>query len=72
MKKTSTPTNKPTAELRIKILQFVMEEDFYPKEWFMVNDLEKLFMADAITYEQYDKEIKELLEGFNQYVSLVK
>ena len=65
MKTSKNPTNKPTAELRMKILQFVMEEDFYPKEWFMVNDLEKLFMSNAITYEQYDQEIVELLEGFN-------
>ena len=64
MKNKMKPSNKPTAELRIKILQFVMEEDFYPKEWFMVNDLEKLLMNDVITYEQYNKEIVELSEGF--------
>jgi len=64
MKNTNNPTNVPTAQLRIKILEIVMKEDYYPNDWFMVNDLEKEFMNDEITYEQYNQSIKKLLENY--------
>lgn len=61
---TTQPTNIPTAQLRMKILEYVIKEDYYPNDWFTVNDLEKEFMNDEITYEEYNKQIENLLNNW--------
>lgn len=60
MKKTNDPSNKPTAELRIAILKYVMEYDYYPHDWRDLNELEKKFMNDEIGHEEYDAELEEM------------
>jgi len=53
-------SNKPTAELRIAILKYVMEFDYYPNEWMDINELEEKFMNDEIGYEEYDRELEKI------------
>jgi len=61
---TYTPSNKPTAQLRMKILQYVCEYDYYPNDWFSINELEKEMMNDEISVQEYDQEIEKLSENW--------
>ena len=54
-------TNVPTAKLRMKILKHVIKYDVYPPNWFYVNDLEKSYINDEITGEEYDVTIEKLI-----------
>jgi hypothetical protein len=54
-------TNVPTAKLRMKILKHVIKYDVYPPNWFYVNDLEKSYINDEITGEEYDATIEKLI-----------
>ena len=60
----NTPSNIPTAKLRMKILEYVCEYEYYPNDWYIVNELEKEMINDEITIQQYDKEIEKLLESW--------
>ncbi len=55
------PSNKPTAQVRILMLNYVIENDHYPNDWFNLNEMEQDFMADKISYEEYDKYVENLL-----------
>ena len=59
-----TPSNKPTAKLRMKILQYVCEYDYYPNDWFSINELEKQLLNDEITVFKYYNEIEKLSENW--------
>ena len=60
----NTPSNIPTAKLRIKILQYVCQYEYYPTDWYIINELEKEMINDEITTEEYNKEIEKLLENW--------
>ena len=55
------PSNIPTALLRIKLLNYVMEHDYYHSDWFNVNEAEQDLLNNKITNQEYDKYIDELL-----------
>jgi len=54
-------TNVPTAKLRIKLLKYVIKWDYYPKNWFYLNEIEKLFTDDLITGKVYDAAIEKMM-----------
>jgi hypothetical protein len=60
-------SNKPTAELRIAILKYVMEFNYYPSEWMDINELEEKCRNDEIGYEEYDRELEKIRKTFFQY-----
>jgi hypothetical protein len=55
------PSNKLTAQLRILILNYVIREDYYPNDWFNLNEIEQDFLNDKISYQEYDESVKKLL-----------
>ena len=64
MEKKLEPTNVPTAKLRIQILKFVMKYDYYPNDWFSLNEANQELMENKITYEEYDSYVQMLLESW--------
>jgi len=60
-KHTMIPSNKLTAQLRILILNYVIREDYYPNDWFNLNEIEQDFLNDKISYQEYDESVKKLL-----------
>jgi hypothetical protein len=53
--------NNKTANLYNKILNFVLENDYYPSDWFTLNEMLELYTTDKITIEEYDTFIDNLL-----------
>jgi uncharacterized protein YcnI len=58
------PSNVPTAKLRIEILKYVIQEDYYPNDWWYLNDMEKDHDEGKITYEEYDEYVQGKLEDW--------
>ena len=53
-------TNKPVAELMIKLMEYVITHDYYPADYFNLLELKKDFSDDKITDEEFMYEINEL------------
>lgn len=65
MKTQNTPSNIPTAKLRMKMLQYVCENDYYPSDWFTLNEVEQEMMNNEISGEEYDNYVEMLSNSWD-------
>lgn len=56
----NTPSNISTAKLRIKILEYVCESEYYPGDWFLIDELEKEMINNLISVQEYNKNIAQI------------
>lgn len=56
----SVRTNKPTAELMIEIMKYVIEYDYYPNDYRTLVELGEQYSNDLISDYEYDTKINEL------------
>lgn len=60
MKTKNTPSNIPTARLRMKMLEFVCKYDYYPMEWLDLNDTHEEMMSNKISIGEYNDYVEML------------
>lgn len=53
-------SNKKTAKLMIKIMEYVIENDYYPNDYFTLLELQKELSNDLISIKQFNNEIDKM------------
>jgi len=66
IKNMKAPSNKKTAQVRILMLNFVIKYDYYPNDWFNLNEMEQQFIKDEITYTEYDEYVLNLFDSWSK------
>ena len=59
-------TNKKTAKLMIKIMKYVIENDYYPNDYFTLLELQKELSNDLISVKQFTNEIDKMYKEWQK------